>query len=88
MHGPFEKAPEGKPNVYQSWSMKLVAIPLLLLIALIGYIVSHPDVTKWVADGVGAEFAGIPGVPESAPPAQIGQPDNRTRAVAAPETIT
>lgn len=83
MHGPFESARKGKPIVYQSWSMKLFALPLLLLIALIGYIVSHPDVEKWVADGVGAEFAGTVVVPESAPPTQIAQPGNRARAVTA-----
>ena len=82
MHGPFEKARKGEPNIYQSWSMKLVALPLLLLIALIGYAVSHPDIAKWVADGVEAEFAST-AAPESAPPTQIAQPGNRGRAVTA-----
>jgi hypothetical protein len=83
MHGPFEKARKGETNICQSWSIKLVALPLLLLIALIGYIVSHPEVAKWVADGVGAEFAGTAAAPESAPPTQIAQPGNRARAVTA-----
>jgi hypothetical protein len=83
MHGPFEKARKGEPNIYQSWSMKLVALPLLLLIALIGYIVSHPEVAKWVADGVGAEFAGSLVAPEPASPTKIAQPSNQARAVTA-----
>ena len=83
MHGPFEKARKGKANIYQTWSMKLVALPLLLLIALIGYIISHPDIAKWVADGVAAEFAGTAAAPESVPPTQIAQPSNRARAVTA-----
>jgi len=83
VQGPFEKARKGEPNIYQSWSMKLVALPLLLLIALIGYVVSHPDMAKWVADGVEAESAGTALVPESAPPTQIAQPSNRARAVTA-----
>lgn len=60
MHGPFDKSPKGEPNIYQSWSMKLLALPLLLAIALIGYVVSHPDIARWVADGVQAGFAGRP----------------------------
>ena len=83
MHGPFDKSPKGEQNIYQNWSMKLFALPLLLVIALIGYIVSHPDVAKWVADGVGAEFTGTAVAPESAPPTQIAQPGNRARAVTA-----
>ena len=57
MHGPFDKSPKGEANIYQSWSMKLFALPLLLAIALIGYVVSHPGFVRWVADGVQAEFA-------------------------------
>lgn len=83
MHGPFEKSPNGKPNIYQNWSMKLVALPLLLAIALIGYVVSHPEVAKWVADGVQAEFVGTGVAPDSASPTRVAQPTNQARAVAA-----
>lgn len=58
MHGPFDKSPNGEPNIYQNWRMKLVALPLLLAIALIGYVISHPDVGRRVADGVQTGFAG------------------------------
>ena len=58
MHGPFDKSPNNQPNIYQNWSMKLFALPLLLAIALVGYVVSHPDVLKWAVDGIQAEFAG------------------------------
>lgn len=57
MHGSLNESPENRPNIYRSWSIKLFALPLLLAIALIGYVVSHPDVIKWLADGVQAEFA-------------------------------
>ena len=56
MHGPYDKSPEGEPNIYRSFNMKLIALPLLLAIALIGYVVSHTGVIKWMADGVQAEF--------------------------------
>jgi hypothetical protein len=77
MHGPFDKSPEGEPNIYRSWSMKLFALPLLLVIALIGYIVSHPEVGKWVADSVKAEFVGTGMVPNLAPPKRVAQPTNQ-----------
>ena len=66
MHSRFEKTPRGEPNIYQSWSMKLFAIPLLLAIALIGYVVSHTGAAKWIADGVQAEFAGTDLTPDGA----------------------
>jgi hypothetical protein len=83
MQGPFEKSPKGEPNIYQNWSMKLFALPLLLAIALIGYIVSHPQVAKWVADGVQAEFVGTDMVPDPASPTRVAQPTNRARTVSA-----
>jgi hypothetical protein len=58
MHGPFDKSPKSEPNIYRNWDMKFFALPLLLAIALIGYVVSHPGIVKWVADGVQAEFVG------------------------------
>jgi len=79
MHGPFDKSPEGEPNIYRNWSMKLLALPLLLVIALIGYLVSHPEVGKWVADGVQAEFVGTDMVPNLAPPTRVAQPSNQVR---------
>jgi hypothetical protein len=81
MQGSFEKSTKGEPNIYQNWSMKLFALPLLLAIALIGYIVSHPQVAKWVADGVQAEFAGTDMVPDPASPTRVAQPSNQVRTV-------
>jgi hypothetical protein len=71
MHGPFDKAPKGEPNIYQNWNMKLFALPVLFAIALIGYLVSHPGVSKWVEDGVEAEFAGTNPVPDDTPPTRL-----------------
>ena len=81
MHGPFDKTTKGEPNIYQSWRMKLFALPLLLVIALIGFIVSHPDVTRWVADGVQAEFVGTQLAPDLASPKRVAQPSNQVRTV-------
>ena len=83
MHGPFDKSPKDEPNIYQSWSMKLVALPLLLAIALIGYVVSHPSVVKWMADGVLAEFADTDIGSNDALPKQGAQPSKQAHAMTA-----
>ena len=83
MHGPFDKSPRDEPNIYRSWSMKLVALPLLLAIALIGYVVSHPSVVKWVVDGVQAEFADTEIGPDEALQKRVAQPSKQARAVTA-----
>jgi hypothetical protein len=72
MHGPLEKSKGGEPNIYQNWNMKLLALPLLLAIALIGFAVTHPNVGKWVADGVQAEFS-MPDQPRDASSARMAK---------------
>ena len=71
MHGPFDKSPKDEPNIYQNWSMKLFALPLLLAIALIGFFVSHPKTAKWVVDGVQAEFVGSDSATAVVPPRRL-----------------
>lgn len=83
MHGPFDKSPKDETNIYQNWSMKLFALPLLLAIALIGYVISHPGVAKWVADGMQAEFVGTEIAPDLASPTRVAQPTNQVRTVTA-----
>ena len=82
MHDQFDESPKDNPNIYRSWSMKLVALPLLLAIALIGYIVSHPGVIKWMADGVQVEFVGSDVGPEDTSPKRVAQPSDRARTSA------
>ena len=71
MHGPFDESAKDKPNIYRNWSMKLIALPLLLAIALIGYVVRHTGVIKWMTDGVQAEFVGTDRIPDVKPPKQM-----------------
>jgi hypothetical protein len=80
MHGPFDKSPDGEPNIYRSFSIKLVALPLLLAIALIGYIVSHTGVIKWMADGIQAEFIGMDTGSEGAK--RVARPSDQARTTA------
>lgn len=83
MQGPVEKQPRDSRSVYRNWDIKLFALPVLLAAALIGFVVSHPDVGKWVADAVQAEFTGTDLVPDVAPPTRLAEPKNEVRTVKA-----
>jgi hypothetical protein len=61
--------------------MKLFALPVLLAAALIGFVVSHPGISKWVADAAQAEFAGTDLVPDLAPTTRVAGPKNEIRTV-------
>ena len=81
MHGPLEKQPRDSKSVYRNWDIKLFALPVLLVVALIGFAVSHPGVSKWISDAAQAEFVGT--LPDLAPPTRVAQPTNEIRTVKA-----
>jgi hypothetical protein len=88
MHGSFDKEPQDEQVNYQSFSIKLAALPVLVIIALIGMLVSHPAAVKWISDAaqaefVGSEFGGNDPAPDVARAAQMAQPSNETRTVRA-----
>ncbi len=88
MQGSFDKRAQDEQSNYQSFSIKLVALPVLVVIALIGMVVSHPAAIKWVSDAaqaefVGSEFVGADLVPGVAPLARVAQPGNEIRTVKA-----
>ena len=62
MHGPFDKSPQGEPNIYRNWSLKLFALPFYLVIALIAYAVSHPQVAKWMSEAASKLNSSAPSV--------------------------
>ena len=81
MHGSIDKSPQDERNIYRSWSVKLLAFPVLLVVALIGFAVSHPGASKWISESVQAEFVGTDLVPDVAPPTRLAQPANEIRRV-------
>jgi hypothetical protein len=81
MQGPVEKRPRDSRSVYRNWDVKLFALPVFLATALIGFVVSHPGVSKWVADAVQAEFVGTDFVPDLAPPTRLAGPKDEIRTV-------
>ena len=58
MQGSLEKPGKVERNIYGSWGVRLLAIPVLLLTALIGFVVSNPAASDWISQVVQAEFAG------------------------------
>lgn len=86
MHGSFDKQQQDEQTNYQSFSIKLVALPVLVLVAVISLVVSHPSAVKWISDAAQAEFVGSDGVgtdlvPNIVRPAQIAQPSNAIQTV-------
>jgi cell division protein FtsW (lipid II flippase) len=58
-----DEQPRHSHGVYRNWTIKLFALPLLLVVALIGFAVSHPEVPRWISAAAQAEFAGSEAVP-------------------------
>ena len=83
MHGSFDQQPREGKSAYRNWNMKLIALPILGVVAVIAFVVSHPGASKWIADAAQAEFAGTEFVPDLAPPTQLAQPSNQIRTVKA-----
>jgi hypothetical protein len=86
MHGSFDKQPHDGQSAYRTFSIKLVALPLLVIVALIGMAVSRSSATKWISDAVQAEFLGTEFVgtdiaPDLTPPTQLARPTNQIRTV-------
>ena len=83
MPGPLEKQPRDSKSVYRNWDIKLFALPILLMVALIGFAVSHPGASRWISEAAQAEFVGTDLVPDLAPPTRVAQPTNEIRTVKA-----
>ncbi|WP_375788849.1 hypothetical protein ACE10Z_16440 [Bradyrhizobium sp. Pha-3] len=88
MQGSFDNRQQDPESNYGSFSIKLIALPVLVVVALIGMLVSHPAAVKWISDAAQAEFAGNEAVdanplPRIAQPAPTALPRNETRTVKA-----
>jgi hypothetical protein len=81
MHGSFDRPPRDDQSAHRGWDIKLVALPILVVIALIGLAVSHPNASKLISEAAQAEFVGADFVPDLAPPTRLAQPTNEIRTV-------
>ena len=55
--------------------MRASALPVLLVIALIGFAVSHPAASNWISEAVQAEFVGTDWCADTTQTAQPAQLD-------------
>jgi hypothetical protein len=83
MHGSFDQSPQDDQSIYRSWTIKLIALPVLALVALIAFAISHPETANWISEAAQAEFVGSDLVPDLAPPTQVARPANQIRTVLA-----
>ncbi|WP_146987656.1 hypothetical protein [Bradyrhizobium macuxiense] len=88
MQGSFDNRRQDPESNYKSFSIKLIALPVLVIVALIGMLVSHPAAVKWISDAAQAEFVGTDAVdtnplPRMAQPAPTALPRNEMRTVKA-----
>jgi hypothetical protein len=83
MHGSFDQSPQDDQSIYRSWTIKLIALPVLALVALIAFAISHPETANWLSEAAQAEFVGSDLVPDPAPPTQVARPANQIRTVLA-----
>ena len=81
MRGPLDKQPRESHGVYRNSSIKLIALPILFLVALLGFLVSHPDVSRWVSEAVQAEFAGTAIDSDRSSATRTAKPANEVRTV-------
>jgi hypothetical protein len=81
MPGSFDKQRRDSHGAYRNWNMKLIALPILGVVALIAFAISHPGASKWISDAAQAEFVGMDFVRE--PPTRLARPNREVRTVKA-----
>jgi hypothetical protein len=81
MHGSLDRPPREDDSSYRGWDIKLVALPVLVVIALIGLAVSQPNASRWISEAAQAEFVGTDLMPDLIPPTRLAQPGNEIRTV-------
>jgi hypothetical protein len=83
MHGLFDKSGETVHRIYRRWGIGVFALPVLLVIALVGLAMTPRGAPNWISQAAEAEFIGANYRPEAAP-AQPAKPAIEIRTVKAP----
>ena len=79
MHGSLNRSDEKRSRTDRSWSIGFLALPVLIVIALVALAVIKPAASTWISEAVQAEFVGMtsPGVV----PKELAQPAMQIRTV-------
>jgi hypothetical protein len=81
MNGSLDNQARDGRSAYRNWNMKLIALTILGVVAMIAFVISHPGASKFISDAAQAEFVGTEFVPDIAPPTQLAQPNKQIRTV-------
>ena len=79
MHGSFDKQGETGNRSYRRWGIGVFAVPVFVVIALIGLALAQPAASSWISAAVQAEFAGS-SLPQEAASTVLAQPAMTVRA--------
>ena len=80
MHGTFDKSRKSYNRIDRGSGIEFMALPALLVIAVIGLAMIHPAMPSWISEAVQAEFVD-PDLVRDITPTQLAQPGVVTRAV-------
>jgi len=80
MHGSFKRIGRNHHRVPRSWSIGFFALPVALLITLVGLAMFQPSASNWISEAVQAEFTGTSPVRDAAP-TQLARPAGNVRTV-------
>jgi hypothetical protein len=80
MHGSFDKSGETVKSIYRRWGIGIFALPVLIVIALVGLAATHKTASDRMSEAARAEFIRT-GSPQIAP-TQLERP-NEIRTVKA-----
>ena len=78
MHGTIDRVGKNNNRIHQSWSVGFFAVPVLLILALIGLAIFQPAASVWISEAVQAEFSGTDIAPQVAP-TQLARPAGESR---------
>jgi hypothetical protein len=68
MHRTLEKSRETVKRIYRNWGIGVFALPVLVVIALLGLVQTHSDPSRWMSEALQTEVSGANHAPEVAPP--------------------
>jgi len=73
MHGTFDRSRKSNNRTDRGSGIEFLALPALLVIAVIGLAMIHPAMPSWISEAVQAEFVD-PDLVRDITPTQVAQP--------------
>ena len=87
MHGSFDKSGKDESSgkdygVYEKVGFGFLALPVVLLVTLLGLAIINPKASSWISQAVEAEFADF-SAPPALTPTEMARPSMAIRTVRA-----